>query len=271
MYAKKAGMDLKGQNILAEGRIRAERKAGKLLKDMDKAKGGRPKTGDTVSPVSSLSNLGVTKKQSSRWQKEASVPEKVFEKHIQTVTENDEELTSAGVRDLLNTSNVHVSQNSGNNEWYTPKTFIESAREVMGSIDVDPASSAKANKVVKADIFFTEKDDGLSFEWSGTVFMNPPYASDLISKFTTHLVDEIECDRVTQAIVLVNNATETKWFQALADKMRAVCFPASRVDFWHPSGKPSAPLQGQAILYYGLNRDAFCVEFLKYGVVYRGV
>ena len=29
MYAKKAGMDLKGQNILAEGRIRAERKAGK--------------------------------------------------------------------------------------------------------------------------------------------------------------------------------------------------------------------------------------------------
>ena len=30
---KKAGMDLKGQNILAERRIRAERKAGKLLKE----------------------------------------------------------------------------------------------------------------------------------------------------------------------------------------------------------------------------------------------
>ncbi len=33
MYAKKAGMDLKGQNFLAEGRIRAERKAGEWLKD----------------------------------------------------------------------------------------------------------------------------------------------------------------------------------------------------------------------------------------------
>ena len=29
----------------------AERKAGELLKDMEKAKGGRPKTGDTMSPV----------------------------------------------------------------------------------------------------------------------------------------------------------------------------------------------------------------------------
>ena len=40
------------QNCLAEGRIRAERKAGKLLKEMDKPLGGRPakKTGSTMEP-----------------------------------------------------------------------------------------------------------------------------------------------------------------------------------------------------------------------------
>ena len=39
----KAGIDLEGQNILAEARIRGERKLGKMLKEMDKAKGAATK------------------------------------------------------------------------------------------------------------------------------------------------------------------------------------------------------------------------------------
>ena len=73
-------MDLKGQNILAEGRIRAERKAGKLLKQMDKAKGAATKRGDIASPR--LADIGVTKKQSSRWQQQAKVPENSSEARI---------------------------------------------------------------------------------------------------------------------------------------------------------------------------------------------
>lgn len=54
----------------------AERRAGQLLKGMEKAKGGRPpkKTPDIVSGVPSLSDLGVTEKQSSRWQLMAEHP-----------------------------------------------------------------------------------------------------------------------------------------------------------------------------------------------------
>ena len=52
---------------------KAERKAGKLLKAMEKHKGGRPskKTGNTVLPV--FDDLGITKNQSSRWQREAEL------------------------------------------------------------------------------------------------------------------------------------------------------------------------------------------------------
>ena len=41
---------------------------------------------------------------------------------------------------------VHLSQNSGENEWYTPPEIIAAARTIMGRIDTDPASSEKANQ-----------------------------------------------------------------------------------------------------------------------------
>ena len=46
-----------------------------------------------------------------------------------------------------------INQDSGKVEYYTPSWIVEAARLVMGSIDLDPASNAKANETVKAKIF----------------------------------------------------------------------------------------------------------------------
>lgn len=42
--------------------------------------------------------------------------------------------------------------------WYTPQFIIDAAREVLGTIDLDPASDSEANKTVKAIKFYSVVD-----------------------------------------------------------------------------------------------------------------
>ena len=159
----------------------------------------------------------------------------------------------------------HVSYNSGNNEWYTPPKYIDAASEVMGAIDLDPASSHKANETVGAIKYYTAEDDGLKQEWAGRVFMNPPYATELITKFCEKMARQYADGKVIEAIILVNNATETNWFNTLIEHASAVVFPRSRIRFLVPEGKPGAPLQGQAIIYLGCNACSFLHVFRRFG------
>lgn len=163
---------------------------------------------------------------------------------------------------------AHVANNSGNNEWYTPPKFIELARQVMGGIDLDPATSEVANRVVQAPKIFTADDDGRTQQWSGRVWMNPPYAQPLMGDFAEAVSAKYESGEIDQACILVNNGTETQWFQRMLGAADAVCFPKTRIKFIDPDGNPSgAPLQGQAILYMGGNVAAFTSLFAEEGVV----
>ena len=163
---------------------------------------------------------------------------------------------------------AHVANNSGNNEWYTPPRFIELAREAMGGIDTDPATSEIANRVVQADTIYTADDDGRDKPWNGRVWMNPPYAQPLIADFSEAVASKYESGEIEQACILVNNATETAWFQRMLQAASAVCFPRSRIRFVDPEGNPSgAPLQGQAVLYLGNEPETFASVFSEKGAV----
>jgi ParB family chromosome partitioning protein len=160
---------------------------------------------------------------------------------------------------------VHISQNTGIPEWYTPPEFIEAARQVLGKIDLDPATSAIAQRTVKARYYFTKDDDGLSKAWQGRVWLNPPYAADLVGRFVGKLCDHYEAGDVVAAIQLVNNATETTWFQRAAGLAGAFCFPAGRIKFLDEEGNPGAPLQGQVLLYFGEEVRPFVAAFSPFG------
>lgn len=159
----------------------------------------------------------------------------------------------------------HVTYNGGNNEWYTPEPYITAAVNVMGSIDLDPASSMFANKVVGAKKIYTIEDDGLTKQWRGRIWLNPPYASRLINKFCDKLCNHFIASEVTEAIVLVNNATDTAWFNTLAKYASAIVFTNGRVRFYAYDGRKSQPLQGQAVIYLGKNKEKFIEYFGVFG------
>ena len=161
---------------------------------------------------------------------------------------------------------AHVASSTGNNEWYTPEKFIEAARLVMGGIDTDPASSEIANKLIRADNYYTESDNGLTKIWRGRMWMNPPFAQPLVKQFCEKAVHHYDSGELSQACVLVNNGTETKHGQLLLKSCDAVCFPASRIRFIAPDAvTKNAPLQGQMITYFGDNGSEFERVFSEFG------
>ncbi len=189
--------------------------------------------------------------------------------------EADRHAVAAAPKDEINAvakeaiRKAHVAYNGGNNEWYTPADIVEAARTVLGEIDLDPASSDAANKIVKASAYYTAADDGLSKPWRGRVWMNPPYETGLIEKFTARLRECFDADEVSEAIVLVNNATETRWFQNLAASASMLCLVTGRIRFWSETKETASPLQGQAILYFGVRREAFARGFRPFGIIWE--
>ena len=107
-YAQQSGMSLEGQNMFAELRLRAERKAGGMLKEMDKQHGsrgiGKKVDGHHVSP---LSDIGITQKQSSRWQQEARIDDEVFEEYIKKAKKKGE-ITTSGLLRVVRSEPVPV-------------------------------------------------------------------------------------------------------------------------------------------------------------------
>ena len=216
---------------------------------------------------SRLEDLGVSRQRLSEWRDTRDAGSEVVEQAIEEALSEGRPPTKADIRRAVE-NRPHVANNSGNNEWYTPLTFIAAAREAMGAIDVDPASSEIANKTVGAKAFYTVEQDGLKQRWTGNVWMNPPYAQPLVSDFAEAVSDKFDSKEIKRACVLVNNATETAWFQRMLQSSAAVCFLKGRVKFLDPSGEASgAPLQGQAVIYMGENPFRFAKAFGELGFV----
>jgi ParB family chromosome partitioning protein len=165
-----------------------------------------------------------------------------------------------------NLGTIRGTEGNGEFERYTPARYIELARQVLGEIDLDPASCELAQKTVQATRYFTVADDGLEQPWEGRVWLNPPYHRELAPRFIHKLIFEFEDLHVDAAIVLTNNSTDTVWFAEAANVCQAICFTTGRIHFDVPNGEPVMPTQGQAFFYFGPDRDRFVDVFKDIGL-----
>ena len=102
-YAKAAKLGLNIQNHAAEVRLRAERKAGSFLAALKLRGGDRRSKGHRV--TLKLEDLGISRQQSKRWQRLASLPEEDLLDFVRTANELGQEITSSSLLRTANKSN----------------------------------------------------------------------------------------------------------------------------------------------------------------------
>lgn len=119
--------------------------------------------------------------------------------------------------------------------WETPfNLFLQLERE-FGPFDLDPCASPET---AKCSQFFTPEDDGLSQDWFGKVFMNPPYGKNII-RWVRKAYQESQ--RGCMVVCLLPASTDTIWFHkyCLKGEIRflrgRLCFGASKIRAQFPS------------------------------------
>lgn len=127
-------------------------------------------------------------------------------------------------------------------EWYTPREIIES----LGEFDLDPCAPV-APLWSTAKNAFTKHDDGLSQEWFGRVWLNPPYSRPLIERFVEKMAEH------NNGIALLFNRADSKMFhEQIFDKATAILFMRKRIRFYRPDGtQGGSPGCGSVLIAYG--------------------
>lgn len=151
---------------------------------------------------------------------------------------------------------------SGSNEWYTPAHIVQLSVKMLGGIDLDPCSNSKENPNVPAARHFVQADDGLSQNWSGKVFLNPPFGRE-IKEWVLKLHRHAQAGEVSEGLALLPSRTDTEWFAVLKTYPR--CFLKGRIcynDFETAAPFPSV------MFYMGKRLPEFQKHFGELGDIF---
>lgn len=184
-----------------------------------------------------------------------------------------------------------INQTSSDVEYYTPVEIVEAARRVMGGIDLDPASSENANRIVRAAQIYTAYDSGLERGWPGKIWMNHPFGRaeetceivcekkiknkkhvchdyDLYGNaaWINYLEGEYLAARTVEAHCITYACTSEAWFQPLMK--RPQCYLTPRTNYRLPDGTIKKGVsKGSVVTYYGTNLEAFAREYAPLGTI----
>jgi hypothetical protein len=107
----------------------------------------------------------------------------------------------------------------------TPKWLLD----VLGPFDLDPAAADPRPWDVAA-CNFTEADDGLKRQWTGRIFLNPPFRRDAVGEWTSKMAAH------GHGILLTHARTEAEWFEPIWERASGILFLADRIKFCKADG-----------------------------------
>ncbi|WP_236567493.1 phage N-6-adenine-methyltransferase [Nocardia sp. CY41] len=135
----------------------------------------------------------------------------------------------------------HHSTRAGSNVWLTPPGILTA----LGPFDLDPCAAID-RPWDTARQHIAPPDDGLAADWTGRVWLNPPYAA--VDRWLSKLAEH------GQGTAIVFARTETRWFiNAVWERATAVFFLHGRLHFYLPDGSRAAGNAGapSCLVAYG--------------------
>ena len=132
---------------------------------------------------------------------------------------------------------------SQSNEWSTPQKFYDELNKEF-NFDLDPCATIDN---AKCDLYFTEKENGLTQDWEGfTVFCNPPYGRVLREWVQKCYEESLKPN--TRVVMLIPARTDTKYFHKYIYHMaKEIRFLKGRLKFGECTN--SAPFPSMVVVF----------------------
>lgn len=163
-YARQA-KDTEMIQWVTEIKVRAERKAGEMLSSMEKHPGAKGvgsnqhevRSHDVTAPK--LSDLGITKNESSRWQKLAAIPETRFEQAVSAAKEVAGEVTTAAMLRIerAQTGKAKPKQAANEDETYTETEHL--IDQLRGSVSTLSEENDRLANIAATQVFEGSDED----------------------------------------------------------------------------------------------------------------
>jgi hypothetical protein len=139
-------------------------------------------------------------------------------------------------------------------------------RQVLGTIDLDPASNSLAQSWIQAEKIYTKEDNGLDQEWLGNVWVNPPYGRS-VEMWLNKAINGYR-DRKINACIMLLNRTGAAWYKKSIKQVTAICEVYRRIAFLDENGNlQSSPRYYNDFLYLGTQPEKFKKVFSSIGDV----
>ena len=156
----------------------------------------------------------------------------------------------------------HEFHENSSDEFGTPPEFVRPLADAVGGFDLDPASGAET--APHASTRFNEEDDGLSREWFGKVWLNPPFSEK--TRWVRRARSEVSAGRVETAVILLPVDTSTQLFHDHVTSAPVVCFVEGRLSF---DGGDRNPNFGILLAVFGKVSEDLLDALDRKGTVYH--